>query len=245
MMRRVFCALLGLFAVTGISAQELFNSKMDARERAVIAEGEILIRNIEKSANISINPDVHPAVRRAVDIITKLKPTYLAEVIQMRPYDPALIPRVNEILVDVPAYKGIPYYSERGGRFYDLYSTAEVKSQQESGGTTTIDAGLHMQPFNPYDVRITVTQDANATGASLFYQMENTNRISAEEMSLITVAKAKGMQSLIVVFPYEDRLVFYGIGGVNAPVISFLKERIRVSFINRIKTFCMFVYEKL
>jgi hypothetical protein len=218
---------------------------MNDRERAVIDRGEVLIRNIEKSANISINPAVHPAVRKAVDIITKLKPSYLAEVIQIRPYDPELIPRVEEILLDVPSYKGIPYYSERGGRFYDLYSSAKVKSQKESAGTTTIDAALVMQPFNPYDVRITMTENGTEKEVSIFYQMENTSKITAEDMSLIAVAKDRGMQSLIVVFPYGDRLVFYGIGGVNAPVIPFLKERIQVSFINRIKTFCMYVYEKL
>jgi hypothetical protein len=230
---------------TSLSAQGLFNSKMSDRERAVIDRGEVLIRNIEKSANISINPDVHPAVRRAVDIITKLKPSYLAEVIQVRPYDPALIPRVEEILLDVPSYKGIPYYSERHESFFDLYSSARVKAQQTREGTAIIDAGLVMPPFSPYDVRITVTQDGTTTRASLFYQMENTSRITAEDMSLITVAKNQGMQSLIVVFPYGDQLVFYGIGGVNAPVIPVLKERIQVSFINRIKTFCMYVYEKL
>jgi hypothetical protein len=245
MKRQIFCAVLGLFAAATLSAQELFTGKMVTWERNTIARGEVLIRNIEKSANISINPDVHPAVRQAVDIITKLKPSYLAEVIQVRPYDPEMIPRVTEILLDVPGYKGIPYYSERSGRFYDLYSSAKVKSQQADAGTTIIDAGLVMQPFNPYDVKITIARDVTAEGESLFYQMENTSRITAEEMPLITVAKVRGMQSLIVAFPYEDRLVFYGIGGVNAPVISFLKERIRISFINRIKTFCMYVYEKL
>ena len=242
---RVFCAVLSLLVTAGLGAEELFNSKMSDSEKSTIERGEVLIRNIGKSANISINPDIHPAVRRAVGIITRLKPSYLAEVIQMRPYDPELIPRMEKILLDVPGYKGIPYYSERGGRFYDLYSAAKVKTQEEREGITTIDAALVMPPFSPYDVRITMTQETIAERASLFYQMENSSKITAEDMSAITVAKDRGMQSLIVVFPYEDQFVFYGIGGVNAPVIFFLKERIQVSFINRIKTFCMYVYEKL
>jgi hypothetical protein len=247
---RIFCAVLSLLVAAGLGAQGLFNSKMSDSEKSTIERGEVLIRNIGKSANISINPDIHPAVRQAVGIITKLKPSYLAEVIQMRPYDPELIPRIEEILLDVPGYKGIPYYSERGGRFYDLYSSAKVKTRQEREGITTIDAALVMPPFSPYDVRITVvkettTEETAAGRASLFYQMENISKITAEDMPAITVAKDRGMQSLIVVFPYGDQFVFYGIGGVNAPVIFFLKERIQISFINRIKTFCMYVYEKL
>ena len=49
----------------------------------------------------------------------------------------------------------------------------------------------------------------------------------------------------ILLFKDEDNWILYGIGGVNAPKIPFFSERIEVSFINRIKTFCNFIFTKL
>jgi hypothetical protein len=216
---------------------QLFNSKLTGDEAARINAGEIVMRNLGKAENISLNP-VHPAAKEAMDIIRALKPAYLAEVIQVRPYDETLLPLVRHILLDVPSYRGIPYWSERGERYYDLYSTAEVKSRSENGQDVTMDTELLMEPFSLMQARITV----RVGEGSLFYRMENKNRMKAEGF---TVAKEGKLQSLIVVFRYGDSLVFYGIGGVDAPVIFFLKNRIETSFMNRIKTFCMYVYEKL
>jgi hypothetical protein len=95
-----------------------------------------------------------------------------------------------------------------------------------------------MDPFDLTKARITIAEGEE----SLFYQMENQNRMKADG---ITVAKEGQMQSVIVVFRAGDHLVLYGIGGVNAPVIFFLKDRIETSFINRIKTFCQYVYESI
>jgi hypothetical protein len=93
--------------------------------------------------------------------------------------------------------------------------------------------------------RIRLISSGTGPEATLLYRMENTKAIVVDDFTLVTVAKEGCMQSLIAVFPFEGKLVFYGIGGVNGPTIFFLKERIQVSFINRIKTFCMYVYEKL
>ena len=53
------------------------------------------------------------------------------------------------------------------------------------------------------------------------------------------------MKISILLFQYEDNWVLYGIGGVNAPRIPFFTQRIQTSFINRIKTFCSFIFQKL
>ena len=51
--------------------------------------------------------------------------------------------------------------------------------------------------------------------------------------------------SVIIIYKDGDNWICYGIGGVEAPKIFLLKNRIEVSFLNRIKTFCNFVFEQL
>ena len=233
----LFCATYLFFLPLSIVSAQLFNNKLTPEDQKKLANGEILIRNIEKSKNISLNP-VNPAAKQAIDTITALKPTYLAEVIQILPYDAKLIDKVQEILLDIPSYKGIPYYSVRNERYFDLYSSAKIISMQKNGGKSVVEAELLMQPFNMMETHIVVTNE----NGTLFFQQGNKNHIKAGS---ITVAKANNMQSIIVVFREGNSLVLYGIGGVNAPVVFFLKDRIETSFMNRIKTFCMYVYEKL
>ncbi|GHV11444.1 hypothetical protein FACS189491_02690 [Spirochaetia bacterium] len=233
----LFCAAFLFFLPLSTVSAQLFNNKLTRGEQQKLANGEILIRNIEKSKNISLNP-VNQVAKQAIDTITALKPTYLAEVIQILPYNETLINRIQEILLDIPSYQGIPYYSVRNEQYFDLYSSARIISMQKNGGRSVVEAELLMPPFNMMEAHIVVTNE----NGTLFFQQGNKNPIRADN---ITVAKANNMQSIIVVFRQDTSLVLYGIGGVNAPVIFFLKDRIETSFMNRIKTFCMYVYEKL
>jgi hypothetical protein len=162
------------------------------------------------------------------------------EVIQVRPYrsEENLVEQVKAILLDVPAYQGIPYWSVRGQSWFELYSSAKVLELRSKKNITEINAELVMEPFTPIDAAIYVS----GGGDSLFFSMINNNNIKVDG---ITAVKKNCMNSTIVVFRNNDSLVLYGIGGVKAPVVFFLKQRIETSFMNRIKTFCMYVYEKL
>ncbi|GMO52874.1 MAG: hypothetical protein Pg6C_18950 [Treponemataceae bacterium] len=231
-----FLAILVYTAADGFSA-DLFNANLSSSERGRLAAGEILIRSIDKAKNMSLNP-VNPLAVKTIDAVKRLNPSYLAEVIQIRPYNQGLLNQMKAVLTDVPSYKGIPYWSVTNQKWFELYSRANVRSTRAQDGTTTINAELVMDPFTPIDATITVTSDAD----TLFYSMINNNSLKAEG---ITAVKDRCMNSIIIVFRDGDSLVLYGIGGVKAPVIIFLKERIERSFMNRIKTFCMYVYGKL
>jgi len=52
------------------------------------------------------------------------------------------------------------------------------------------------------------------------------------------------MKICILLFRDGDNWVLYGIGGVNAPRIPFFTERIQTSLINRINTFCSYIFKK-
>ena len=53
------------------------------------------------------------------------------------------------------------------------------------------------------------------------------------------------MVSCITVFRDGDNWILYGIGGVDALKLWFIEDRVETSFINRIKTFCNFIFTKL
>jgi hypothetical protein len=140
---RALWLVLSVFLLAPLSGaapdlDALFNGQLSAGEKAAILQGEVVIRNIGKAKNMSIRPEAHPAAARAVGVITSLKPSYLAEVIQVRPYEESLLWSLREILADVPSYQGIPYYSVRHERYFDLYSSALVTGKAELPGATVI-----------------------------------------------------------------------------------------------------------
>ena len=52
------------------------------------------------------------------------------------------------------------------------------------------------------------------------------------------------MKSIVVIVRQGDSWVLYGVGAVDAPSIFFLRDRVETSFMNRIKTFCTFFFNK-
>ncbi|WP_062328127.1 DUF6675 family protein [Treponema endosymbiont of Eucomonympha sp.] len=244
---KMFAPIVSLLLCAPLAA-EVFNQNLPADEREKLAAGEVLIRNIGKAQNMSLNP-ANEAAERALGVVAKLNPNYLVEIIQLRPYDETLIAKMRGILTDVPAYKGIPYFSESSQTYYELYSRADVLSKHEraeNGGVLTdISAELYMKPFTVIAAHIVI----QTGGDTLFYQYENTNSIRTDGSSVITdnisLVRANHMQSLILVFRQDDSLILYGIGGVHAPSVPFTRKRVETSFLNRIKTFCQYVYEKI
>ncbi len=234
-----FIAIVLLLLSSSLFSNDIFNSKLTAQEKKKLENGEILIRNIGKAKNMSLNP-VTDGAQDVIDAIYDLDPAYLAEVIQVRPYEgnEHLLDELQPLLLDIEGYVGIPYYSERNGSYYDLYSSAEVLSKNISENSGSLNADLYMSPFG--NINVDIAFDSNES--ELFYSMTNTGNVKYEGINIV---REENMQSLVYVFRYEDSIVLYGIGGVDAFSIFFLRDRIETSFINRIKTFCQFIFEKL
>ena len=78
---------------------------------------------------------------------------------------------------------------------------------------------------------------------TILYFSENLNTLKYyDDFKCVSPNK---MNMDVLLFRDGDNWILYGIGGVNAPKIPFFSERIETSFINRIKTFCNFVFTKL
>ena len=61
----------------------------------------------------------------------------------------------------------------------------------------------------------------------------------------MTCAKTNAMKSFVYAFRDGDSIILYGLGGVNAPNVIILKDKIDNSFINRVTTFCKYIFSKL
>lgn len=217
-----------------------FNSKLSKEEREKLNNGEVLIRNIDYAKNICLDSE-NPLAKNLVDSIKNLSPRYLAEVIQVKPYknNEDLPEKLEQLLLNVPSYAGIPYWSERHQQYYDLYSSAEIKSIEKNDNSTNILADLIMDPFGTVNESIIMKK----TDDGVFYFSENLNTLNY--LGKFDCVSQKKMNMDVLLIRDGDNWILYGIGGVKAPRIPFFTERIETSFIGRIKTFCSFIFKEL
>ena len=237
-------AILLIFIVQN-SFAGVFNKNMTAEEQKTLDRGEVLIKNIAYQKNMSLNKDFNENTQALTEEIKQLNPKYLAEIIQIKPYkgNENLPEVLTELLYNVSDYKGIPYYSERNKKYYNLYDSAEIQketiiTQNTYKTSKELEALFVMEPFDKVYETINLTQTSN----SVYYSSINTNKLRyKDEFDCVWPKKLK---ICIILFRDGDNWVLYGIGGVNAPRIPFFTERIETSFINRINTFCSFIFSK-
>lgn len=217
-----------------------FNSKLTNSELERLNNGEVVIKNIDYQKNMCLNGSTDSVCDKIVKDVKDFNPKYLAEIIQIKDYEgnEDLPQKMAEILNNISDYAGIPYWSERHERYFDLYSSATIKKSRTDENKSYISADLEMEPFGIVSEDIYCEQTEN----SLYYSALNTNTLKYEGITCVPKGKLK---VFIYCVHIDDKWYVYGIGGVNAPHIPFLTDRIRVSFINRIKTFCNFVFTKL
>ena len=239
MKKNVMLLLLLVSAGLSLSAQ-IFNDKLTEEEQQKLANGELVIRNIGKAKNISVN-GLNPTLEQTISAIEDLNPSYLAEVIRMVPYagNEDILEKLRPVMLDVEDYVGIPYYSERHDTYWDLYSTVEIKEFTDDGKVAHLNALMEMSPFGDIDTLINVTSGED----TLYYENTNLNNLKYHEG--ISVVKKNNMKSIVTVFRSGDSWILYGIGGVKAPSIFFLRDRVETSFMNRIKTMCSYFFEQM
>ena len=239
-MKKLCRALLLLtFTFAAISADP-FNNKLTAADREAISGGDILIKNINYEKNMCLKKGEAPLGDKLIAEIRDLNPKYLAEVIQYKPYkgNEDLPQRLETLLNNVSDYAGIPYYSVRAEEWYNLYDSAEIVETKERSDGKFMKADLIMEPFDLVheDIELYRTND------SILYTAVNTNKL--RYLDKFDCVWPRKMKICILLIRDGDNWILYGIGGVNAPRVPFFTERIQTSFINRINTFCSFIFKK-
>ena len=112
--------LFFIFIFLGSSLFALpFNSKISEQELSDLENGKVVIRNIDYSKHMCLESDNELAAELKRSI-KSLSPKYLAEVIKIKPYkgNENLPEVLEQLLLNVPDYAGIPYWSERNQRYY-------------------------------------------------------------------------------------------------------------------------------
>lgn len=231
---------LSLFA----SELKVFNNQLTATEKAKLNRGEIIIRNIDKAKYISLLP-VSPTSEKCINIIKDLNPNYLAEVIQVFPYEQNknLPQMLEKALSDVENFKKIPYYSVRNKTWYDLFSEVKITKQTENTENTdvykkTVNTDIKMNPFEPFSIAWSVEEKED----EIFFVAENTTKVTYNGFKCVSPSN---MKWVICMFKSDDSLILYGAGAVSGASIFFLRDRIENSFIGRVTSFCNYIYGKL
>ena len=239
-MKKIF--LLTFFLITLVSTviADPFNSKLTGEERTTLQNGEILIKNINYEKFMCLKKGESELGDKLLSEIRDLNPKYLAEVIQIKPYEgnEDLPQRLEQLLNNVSDYAGIPYYSVRAEAWYNLYDSATILETVERSDGKSLKTKFIMEPFD------TVYEDINLYRAkdSILYTAVNTNKL--RYLDKFDCVWPRKMKICILLLRDGDNWILYGIGGVNAPRVPFFTERIQTSFINRINTFCSFIFKK-
>ncbi|WP_027727504.1 DUF6675 family protein [Treponema sp. C6A8] len=215
-----------------------FNDKLTDEEKDSLNKGEIVIKNIDSPKNMCLSGFSKDA-QMLIDTTKNVKPKYLAEVIQYKPYkgNENYAQVLEEMLYHVEDFTDIPYVTSSGGQ-YHLYESAEILEENKSENMTKLKVRIYMDPFaNVYQ-----DMDIYKGEEVLLYTAKNTNKLRyRDEFDCLGPGK---MLTCIYLFREGENWVFYAVGGVNAPHIPFFTERIRRSFMNRINTFCNYIFKK-
>ena len=238
-MKTRILAAIALLVCAAASATT-FIDRLTADEWAALERGEVLIRSIGKIRNVCVADC--DGTQELLTAMRALSPVYTAEIIQLRPYMgneqlPALL---RELLLDIPAYAGLPYFSERAQQWFELYSSAKITAREEHGdGRTRLLAELEMPPLGTIKAEITLHEQADY----LYYELTNLNRLRYR--GRISVIKPGKLRSAVVVFKDGDDWVVYAVSGVDTYRLPFIEKRVETAFVSRIKAFCGFVLSRL
>lgn len=220
----------------------MFNEKLSINEQKTLLDGKMVIRNIDTKKNMCLK-SVNDNTKKIFDGIKELNPNYTAEVIRIIKNDESrsisVCNQLTDILLKLEDYAGIPYFSERTQSYWDLYTSVVLKDKKIDGNTTKMKATYEMEPFGIFDCNIILSKDNN----DLYYMSENLDKLRYYDK--FTCVKPNNMHIYITSFECDGYTILYAIGGVDAPSIFFLRDRVETSFINRIKTFCQYMFEKI
>ncbi len=239
-MKKIFLAVTMFLSLISTNLfGDAFSKYMTKDERAKLEKGEVVIKKLSNYKKLSVTSNEY--TKPTIDILKKLDPSFISEVIQVLPYEgnENIIHDVERALNDFDSYAGIPYFSERQQKWYELYSSAKATEITKTDNKTKILADLEMSVFGIVKTQIDTVKNEN----SYFYSTKNLNVLRYHD-KFDAVGKEK-FKSSIVIYRDGDKWILYGVGGVDVPRIPFVSGRIETSFLNRTKSFCKHIFEQL
>lgn len=213
---------------------------LSADESRALAAGETLFRQPGNWRGLSMPADA-PFYKEIEDELRRGGHNYVGEVIMVLPREraEALIPTLRARLLAFENYAGIPYWSPRKEKFYELFDWVRVAAGPgpgARGASGKADTRQYMEPFGEYGSAYEWEFGADA----LRFSGANTSALSYDGVRAVAPGN---LIWRLRAYRAGERWVFYGLGAVKAfDMLGLLRERLSASFMGRIEAFFKYAY---
>jgi hypothetical protein len=242
--KRFSYAILSLimFAGAGYAQNHPASSfrNLSANELTALTAGQTVFRQPDNWKGLSL-PAAASFYKDIEDTIRKGGHNYIGEVLLVLPDKEAeaLLPALKARLLDFEGYAGIPYWSRRNKKYYDLFDWVKVVKGSAPGSrppSASLDTLQFMEPFGEYGSRYAWDFSASA----LSFSGENTSHLSYDGFKAVSPGN---LIWRLGAYRANGYWVFYGLGAVKAfDMFGALRERLSASFMGRIEAFFKHVY---
>jgi hypothetical protein len=241
-MKTARISLSAFFVLAGAAAlfaQGLPFKNLTEAEKATLLRGESVFRQPNVWKELSVPPSA-PFAKDVEDTVRKLGANYIGEVIMVVPKasHPEFLLKLVRDLQAVEHHVGIPYWSKRNKRYYDLYSRVTVKDRTGTELKGSLTADENMEPFDDFSARYTWS----LTGDRLSFLSTNLTHLAYDGKKAVSPGD---MVWRMETYSDGDAWVLYGIGAVKAfDMFGLLRDRLSASFMGRIEAFFSYMYGK-
>lgn len=240
MKSRVFTLFMLLApAAPGISAQPQPFRNLSSEEAASVSAGESVFRRPSGWKDLSV-PAAAPFAEDIEETVRKLGANYIGEVVLVLPQaaNPDLLAVLARSLADVEGHVGIPYWSRRYQKNFDLFTWVKVLERSGTESEGGLSSEQYMKPFDPYRARYSWS----LRGDRLSFLSTNLSHLSYDGRKAVSPG---GMVWRLEAYAEGDRWILYGIGAVKAfDMLGLLRDRLSESFMGRIEAFFGYIYKK-
>lgn len=228
--------------LAGAYAQSLppsFTTEWGYTEKIGLQEGKIIIRNIQRCKNISIQKGLNPYVDKVIDVAEKIDANYLAEIIYKMPKEgnDDIIEQAVKIFEDINLYREIIYSDEKKGSNRNLFPLVEARFRNDAPGYIQIGSHLRMDMLSAYDSELEIEYGENG----FFFHQQNVTPLLWRSFKAV---KEGNMIAGICCFEWDGAYYVYALGGIRAPRIPFVLKEIERQFIGRIEDFTVFYIKR-
>lgn len=226
-------------AASGAQAQPQPFRNLTAEEAAVVYSGKSVFRQMSGWKDLSV-PAGAPFAKDIEETVRKLGANYIGEVVLVLPKaaNPDLLAVLARNLADVESHEGIPYWSRRYKKNFDLFTWVKVLERSGTESEGGLSSEQYMKPFDPYRARYSWS----LKGERLSFLSTNLSHLSYDGRKAVSPGD---MVWRLEAYAEGDRWVLYGIGAVKAfDMLGLLRDRLSESFMGRIEAFFGYMYKR-
>ena len=238
----LFAALAALTFLQSAFSQNLppyFSEEWGETEKTGLQQGKIIIRNIQKCKNISLQKGINPYVDKVINVAEKINANYLAEIIYKMPKEgnESIINQAVTVFEDINLYKEIIYTDEKKGKSCPLFPLVEERFRKDADYWIQIGSHIKMDMLSEYDSELEIEWGA----PGFFFKQQNKTPLYWKSFKAV---KEGNMIAAICCFEWSGEYYVYALGGVRAPRIPFVIAEIERQFIGRIEDFTVFYIKR-